>query len=230
MSAIPIHLSLASMAIIDLSHTVRDGLVTYKGLPAPVICDFWNRDESAANYDDGSSFQIGRIDMVANTGTYIDAPFHRYATGRDIAGLPMNSIANLPGSVVHIRTGVQAIGPEYFADIDIAGRAVLVHTGWDQYWGKEQYFEEHPFLTEQAALLLRERKATLVGIDSYNIDNSATRKRPVHSVLLGADIPIVEHMTNLQALPDTGFLFTAAPVKIEGMGSFPVRAFAVTQN
>ena len=218
------------MAIIDLSHTVRNGLVTYRGLPAPVICDYWNREESAENYDDGSSFQISRIDMVANTGTYIDAPFHRYATGPDIAGLPMNSIANIPGVVMHIPMSVQMIGPELFPDIEVAERAVLVHTGWDRYWGNEQYFEGHPYLTEQAAIFLRDRGAKLVGIDSYNIDNSATRKRPVHSTLLGANIPIVEHMTNLQMLPATDFLFTAAPAKIEGMGSFPVRAFAVTQN
>lgn len=211
-------------ALIDLSHAIEHGMVTYKGLPAPHICDYWEREASAANYDDGSSFQIGRIDMVANTGTYLDSPFHRYADGVDLAGLALDQLAALPGLVV--RAEKQAVDADAFDGLDAAGKAVLVHTGWDRHWRTEAYFTGHPFLTEAAARRLADRGAVLVGIDSYNIDDTAARSRPVHTILLGANIPICEHMTNLAALPDTGFAFTAVPPKIAGMGTFPVRAFA----
>ena len=215
---------MSSRTLIDLSHVIEHNMVTYKGLPAPHICDFWEREASAANYDDGSSFQIGRIDMVANTGTYLDSPFHRYADGADLAGLALEQLASLPGLIVRAET--QAMDAEAFDGLDVAGKAVLVHTGWDRHWRTEAYFTGHPFLTEAAARLLAERGAALVGIDSYNIDDTATRTRPVHTILLGANIPICEHMTNLAALPDGGFAFTAVPPKIAGMGTFPVRAFA----
>jgi len=211
-------------SLIDLSHVIEHGMVTYKGLPAPHICDFWEREASAANYDDGSTFQIGRIDMVANTGTYLDSPFHRYADGADLAGLALEQLAGLPGLVV--RGKAQAVDADLFEGLDVAGKAVLVMTGWDRHWRTDAYFAGHPFLTEAAARLLAERGARLVGIDSYNIDDTGTRSRPVHTVLLGAGIPICEHMTNLAALPDSGFAFTAVPPKIAGMGTFPVRAFA----
>jgi len=211
-------------ALVDLSHVIEDGMVTYKGLPPPHVCDFWSREASAANYDDGSSFQIGRIDMVANTGTYLDAPFHRFADGADLAGLRLEQLAALPGLVV--RTSSQAVDADAFERLDVAGMAVLVHTGWDRHWRTEAYFEDHPFLTEAAARLLAERGAALVGIDSHNIDDTRVRRRPVHTVLLAAGIPICEHMTNLGALPDSGFRFTAVPPKVAGMGTFPVRAFA----
>ena len=214
--------------LVDLSHVITEGMVTYKGLPGPHICDFWAREDSAKNYDDGSSFQIGRIDMVANTGTYLDAPFHRYAEGADLADLPLPSLADLPGIVVRSPwENALAIDADAFAGLDVAGKAVLVHTGWDRHWLSDAYFGEHPFLTADAADLLARNGAALVGIDSVNIDNMHVRARPVHTRLLGADIPICEHMTNLGALPDTGFRFTAAPPKVKGMGTFPVRAYAV---
>jgi kynurenine formamidase len=210
--------------LIDLSHVIEHGMVTYKGLPAPHICDYWEREASAAFYSDGSTFQIGRIDMVANTGTYLDSPFHRYADGADLAGLGLAQLASLEGIVV--RSDELAIEAPAFEGVDVAGKAVLVHTGWDRYWRTEAYYDNHPFLTEAAARLLAERGAALVGIDSHNIDDTRTRARPVHSILLGVGILICEHMTNLAALPESGFRFTAVPPKIAGMGTFPVRAFA----
>lgn len=218
-----------SPRLIDLSHVVEAGMVTYKGLPGPVICDYWSREASAANYDDGATFQIGRIDMVANTGTYLDSPFHRYADGCDLAGLTLEQLAGLPGIVVRrpFEDGL-AIDADAFAGLDCAGRAVLVHTGWDRHWRTDTYFDGHPFLTEAAARHLVAAGAVLVGIDSHNIDDTAGRRRPVHTVLLGAGIAICEHMTNLGALPEAGFRFTAVPPKIKGMGTFPVRAFATT--
>ena len=210
--------------LIDLSHVIEHGMVTYKGLPAPHICDYWEREGSAANYDDGSSFQIGRIDMVANTGTYLDSPFHRFADGADLAALGLEQLASLPGLVV--RADAQAVDAAAFEGLDVAGKAVLIHTGWDRHWRTDAYFAGHPFLTEAAARLLADRGARLVGIDSYNIDDTSRRSRPAHTILLGANIPICEHMANLAALPAGGFTFTAVPPKIAGMGTFPVRAFA----
>jgi arylformamidase len=210
--------------LVDLSHVIEHGMVTYQGLPGPHICDFWTRADSAGNYDDGASFQIGRIDMVANTGTYLDSPFHRYAEGKDLAGLDLAQLAALPGQIV--RAAGPSIDAEAFEGLEVAGKAVLVHSGWDRHWRTDAYATGHPYLTEKAARLLAERGAALVGIDSYNIDDTSRRTRPVHTLLLGADIPICEHMTNLGALPSTGFAFTAVPPKIAGMGTFPVRAFA----
>ena len=201
-------------------------MTTYKGLPAPHICDYWTREHSAQFYDDGSTFQIGRIDMVANTGTYLDAPFHRHAGGDDLAALALERLASLPGLAV--RAAAMAADADLFDGLDIAGKAVLVHTGWDRHWRTDAYYRDHPFLTEAAARLLAERGAALVGIDSHNIDDTSTRARPVHTILLGAGILICEHMTNLAALPDAGFTFSAVPPKIAGMGTFPVRAFAET--
>ncbi|MEA3010178.1 MAG: arylformamidase [Sphingomonadales bacterium] len=210
--------------LIDLSHRIEDGMVTYKGLPAPHICDFWDRKGSAAHYDDGSSFQIGRIDMVANTGTYLDTPFHRYEQGDDLAAVGLDRLAGLDGLCV--RAEGREAGPELFDRLDVSGKAVLVHTGWDRHWRSDDYHSGHPFLAEAAARLLAERGAALVGIDSYNIDDTSARRRPVHTLLLGAGTLICEHMTGLAALPASGFRFTAAPPKIAGMGTFPVRAFA----
>ena len=211
--------------LIDLSHKIEHGLVTYKGLPAPHICDFWKREDSASNYDDGSTFQIGRIDMVANTGTYLDTPFHRYEDGEDLAAVALDRLAGLEGLCVRAE-GMEA-GAELFEGLEVSGKAVLVHTGWDRHWSTDAYYSGHPFLAEAAARLLAERGAALVGIDSYNIDDTSTRRRPVHTILLGAGTLICEHMTNLSALPPSGFRFTAAPPKVAGMGTFPVRAFAV---
>ena len=210
--------------MIDLSHTIEAGMITYKGLPAPVICDYLSREASRGLYAEGTEFHIGRIDMVANTGTYLDAPFHRFADGADMSELGLASLADLPGVVV--RVGGRAIGPEAFEPYDVRGRAVLVHTGWAAHWRTDRYFEGHPYLTEGAAVFLRDHGAVLVGIDSYNIDDTADPRRPVHTILLGAGIPIVEHMRGLEQLPVTGFRFSAVPVKVKGLGSFPVRAYA----
>ena len=214
--------------LVDLSHVIEEGMTTYKGLPGPHICDFWTREASAENYDDGATFQIGRIDMVANTGTYVDSPFHRYAEGKDLSELPLGSLANLDGLVIRrpFENGL-AVDADAFAGLELRGRAVLVHTGWDRYWRTDAYLSDHPFLTAAAAQALAEGGAAFVGIDSHNIDDTRTRGRPVHTLLLGADIPIGEHMTGFEQLPDHGFRFSAAPPKIKGMGTFPVRAFAV---
>lgn len=212
---------------VDLSHVIVAGMTTYKGLPGPHICDFWSREASAANYDDGSSFQIGRIDMVANTGTYLDAPFHRFAEGADLADLKLEQLAELPALVVRspFEEGL-ATDADRFERLDVAGKAVLVDTGWSRHWGSDSYFSDHSYLTEAAAQLLVDRGARLVGIDSHNIDDTRARTRPIHTILLGSGVLICEHMTNLAALPDSDFHFTAAPPKLEGMGTFPVRAFA----
>jgi kynurenine formamidase len=214
--------------LIDLSHRIEAGMETYKGLPGPAMCDFWTREASAANYEDGSSFQIGRIDMVANTGTYVDAPFHRYADGCDLADLPLGSIAQLEGVVLQRphENGL-AIDASDFAGLDVRGKAVLVATGWDKHWRTPAYFTDHPFLTEAAAKYHAEQGAAFVGIDSHNIDDTRVKRRPVHTILLGAGIPIGEHLTHLTALPRDGFTFHAAPPRIAGMGTFPVRAYAV---
>ena len=214
--------------IVDLSHVIEHGMTTYRGLPPPHICDFWTREASAENYDDGSSFQIGRIDMVANTGTYLDSPFHRYADGADLADLSLTSLADLPAIVVRRpwENGI-VIDADAFEGCEVTGKAVLVHTGWDRHWRTERYGDDHPFLTAEAARGLVEHGAALVGIDSNNIDDSSRRARPVHTALLGAAIPICEHMTGLDQLPDSGFRFSAVPPKVRGIGTFPVRAFAL---
>ena len=213
---------------VDLSHTIEDGMITYKGLPAPLICDHMSREQSRAHYAPGTEFQIGRITMVANTGTYIDSPFHRYADGADVADFELAGIAMLDAVVVRVAGSAgRAIARNAFAPFDVRGRAVLVHTGWDAHWRTDRYFEDHPFLTADAAEFLRGAGARLVGIDSLNIDDIADTTRPVHTTLLGAGIPIVEHLCNLGALPMSPFLFSAVPPKVRGMGTFPVRAFAL---
>jgi kynurenine formamidase len=214
--------------LIDLSHEVVHGMTTYRGLPGPIISEHLSREASRARYAPGTEFHIGRIDMVANTGTYVDSPFHRYADGKDLARLPLESLADLPGIVVRApRTRGRAVTPDLLGRIDVAGKAVLVHTGWDEHWGTERYGEDSPYLTADAAQALAEGGAALVGIDAHNIDDTSGGTRPVHSLLLGRDVPIVEHLRNLAALPDAGFRFFAVPVKVRGMGTFPVRAFAV---
>ena len=217
----------ATERLIDLSHVIEEGMTTYKEFPGPHLCDYWTREASAANYDDGSTFQIGRIDMIANTGTYVDSPFHRYADGKDLSELPLESLADLEGYVIRrpFENGL-AVDADAFAGLDVRGKAVLVHTGWDRFWRTESYFDGHPFLTDEAARALVAGGAAFVGIDSYNIDDTRTRSRPVHTILLGAEIPIGEHRTGFEKLPDTGFRFSAVPPKVKGMGSFPVRAFA----
>lgn len=215
--------------LIDVCHTVEHGMITYKGLPAPVISDFLSREDSKTRYAPGTEFHIGRIEMVANTGTYLDSPFHRYARGKDLAHLDLYSLANLDGIVVRCRERAAAeIGESYFSNIEVRDKAVLVHTGWDQHWRKDEYSSGgHPFLTEGAATYLAKQGAALVGIDSFNIDATSDGNRPAHSVLLGHDIPIVEHLCGLGDLPDRGFKFFAVPVKVRHFGTFPVRAFGI---
>jgi arylformamidase len=214
-----------SRTLIDLSHTVEHGLVTYKGLPAPIICDYLSREASRKHYAPGTEFQIDKIEMVANTGTYLDSPFHRYAEGKDLSDLELQKLANLPA--IKVTAQQQAINVSCFPrGSDLAGKAVLVETGWSKHWNTAQYFEGHPFLTEDAAQFLADSGAALVGIDSHNIDDVQDLRRPVHSILLKQEIPIVEHMTNLATLPRMDFRFFAVPVKVKGFGTFPVRAFA----
>lgn len=214
--------------LVDVSHIVEDGMITYKGLPAPIVCDYLSRVDSRKVYEEGTEFVINTIEMVGNTGTYLDAPFHRYADGIDLSELPLESVAQLDGVVVRAGDRVErAIDRDAFAGLDVRGKAVLVHTGWDAHWRTERYFEGHPYLTGEAARYLAEARVALVGIDSLNIDDTTDGTRPVHSVLLGAGIPVVEHLCNLQALPDAGFRFFAAPVKVKRFGTFPVRAFGL---
>ena len=216
--------------LIDVSHSIADGEITYPGIPAPLICDFLSREASAEHYAPGVSFCINRIDMPANTGTYIDSPFHRYEEGFDLATLPLESVADLEGVVCRVRHQNRAVGIEIFEGIEVTGKAVLIETGWSRYWGTEQYFKNHPYLIQEAAQYLKEKGAILVGIDSLNIDDTNNLERPVHSILLGANVPIIEHMCNLSALPDSNFKFHAAPVKIHRFGTFPVRAYAVLET
>jgi len=214
--------------LIDLSHTVEHGMQTYPGLPGPLICDYLTREHSRSHYAPGTEFHIGRIDMVANTGTYVDSPFHRFADGKDLAQLPLASLADLDAVVVQVGPGAsRAIDARAFDGLDVRGRAVLIHTGWSRHWCTPQYFDGHPFLTEDAALRLRDEGAVLVGIDSLNIDSIDDGRRPVHTTLLGAEIPVAEHLTGLDRLPPGLCRFFAVPVKVSGFGTFPVRAFAI---
>ena len=216
------------MKLIDLSHIIEHGLVTYKGLPAPIICDFLSREKSREIYAEGTEFQIGKIEMVGNSGTYIDCPFHRYHDGKDLSEVELERFVDLEAIVIrydYVKNGM-AIDKNYFSNFDVKGKAVLVNTNWNRKWNTDAYYENHPFLTENAAQYLVEQKVNLVGIDSYNIDGIKTNERPVHSILLKNEILIVEHLTNLDLLPLLGFTFSAVPPKIKGMGTFSVRAFA----
>jgi kynurenine formamidase len=212
--------------LIDLSHTIEHGMTTYPGLPGPIICDFMSREASREKYAPGVEFQIGKIEMVANTGTYVDSPFHRYAEGKDVSQLALESLADLDAVVVRVPpSSTQAINHTALKGIALERKAVLIHTGWDVHWGTDRYLTGHPFLTGDAAEFLLDRGVSLVGIDSLNIDDMADAARPVHSVLLGADVPIVEHLCNLSRLPQRDFRFFAVPAKVSGFGTWPVRAF-----
>lgn len=213
--------------LIDLSHTVEHGMITFKGLPAPIICDYLSREDSRSRYEQGTEFQIGKIEMVSNTGTYIDSPFHRYADGKDLSEINLEKLVNLEAIVVRAdyRNGIE-VGKKFFEKIPIKGKAILVDTHWSELWRTDAYFENHPYLTEEAAIFLRDQGAALVGIDSHNIDDTRGKSRPVHSTLLKSEIIIAEHLCNLNQLPDNGFTFTAVPPKMKGVGTFPVRAYA----
>jgi kynurenine formamidase len=217
--------------LVDVSHVVENGMITYKGLPAPLICDFLSREQSRSQYAPGTEFQIGKIEMVANTGTYLDTPFHRYANGKDLSELSLDRLANLDGIVISANLSKgPAIDRSVFQGHDVRGKAVLVRTGWDAYWRTDQYFEGHPFLTRDAAEYLLNAGVALVGIDSLNIDDTGDLSRPVHSLLLAAEVPIVEHLRGLNQLPRVGFRFFAVPVKLKNMGTFPVRAFGLLEE
>ena len=213
--------------MVDLSHVIEDGMITYKGLPAPIVCDWLSFDDSHSHYDPGTEFSMQTATLHSNTGTYMDTPRHRYRDGHDLCGLPLERVSDVDGICVDATREDRRIGAKVFAGLYLAGKAVLVRTGWDRHWRTDQYFEDHPFLSEEAAIYLRAQNVSVVGIDSYNIDDTSGGTRPVHSVLLGAGIPIVEHMTNLGELPQQGFRFTAVPPKIKDMGTFPVRAHAI---
>lgn len=212
---------------IDVSHTIEHGMVTYQGIPGPVIADYRNRESSKQFYAPGTEFHIGRIDMVANTGTYVDAPFHRFPDGKDLSELPLDALADLQGIRI-TADRYRAVDVGSLEGRDLTGKAVLVHTGWSRHWLTERYFDNPPFLTRKAAEFLVQTNVALVGIDSMNIDDIYDKSRPVHTVLLQANIPIVEHLTNLGEVPAEGFRFFAVPVKVKSFGSFPVRAFAIT--
>jgi kynurenine formamidase len=214
--------------IVELSHPIRHGMVTYPGLPGPEITDHLTRAAAEDAYGPGVTFHIGRISLVANTGTYLDSPFHRYAGGPDLADVPLEGLVDLDGVVVRVAgASGRAVEPAQLAPFDVAGRAVLIHTGWDRHWESPAYGQANPYLTGAAAEWLVEQEAALVGIDSVNIDDVEDRTRPAHSVLLAAGIPIVEHLRGLDQLPPQGFRFHAAPPAIEGLGTFPVRAYAI---
>lgn len=218
----------APRRIIDLSHEIVDGMTTHPGIPAPSISTFLTHEASTARYAPGTTFEIGRIDLVANTGTYIDMPAHRFPGGQDLADLALERVVDLEGVLVDCRGAAErAVGPEAFDGVDVRGRAVLVATGWDEHWGTETYLSDNPFLTAAAATWLVDAGAALIGIDSLNVDSLTDPQRPAHTAILGAGIPLVEHLTRLGALPPTGWRFSAVPPRIRGMATFPVRAFAI---
>jgi arylformamidase len=227
----PINAKPAGEVFIDLSHTIENGLITYKGLPAPIICDFLSREDSKSLYEEGTEFQIGKIEMVSNTGTYIDCPFHRYENGKDLSEVELEAFTDLDGIVIHIPySETLAITEEHLKNYEIRNRAVLIHTGWDEFWNTDNYFRPNPHLTKGAAEYLRDCAVKLVGIDSMNIDDTTGKSRPTHTILLGSEILIVEHLCNLYLLPDDGFTFSAIPPKFKGVGTFPVRAMAKIQR
>lgn len=214
--------------IVDVSHIIEAGMTTYPGLPGPVVTDHLSREASRDSYAEGTTFQIGRIELVANTGTYVDTPFHRYIDGQDLASTPLERFVDLDGLVIDATSRTERrIDEGVFRGVDVRGKAVLIRTGWDVNWRTPQYGSGHPFLTREAAQLLIDGGAILVGIDSLNIDDTADGKRPAHTLLLGARIPIVEHLRGLENLPRTDFRFHCAPISFRGVGSFPVRAYAI---
>ncbi|MEU8208485.1 cyclase family protein [Micromonospora sp. NPDC049044] len=217
--------------LVELSHVISEGMTTLPGWPGPRITDWLTFAASRDRYAPGTEFHVARIDLLANTGTYVDTPAHRWSGADDLTGMSLDRLADLPGVVVRVPAGTRAVDRLMLAPYEVTGRAVLLHTGWDAHFGTERYgAPEAPYLTGDAARALADAGAALVGIDSINIDDmtpAAGGERPAHSTLLAAGIPIVEHLTGLDALPPTGFRFTAAPPMVAGMGTFPVRAFAV---
>ncbi|MBT8199457.1 MAG: cyclase family protein [Acidimicrobiia bacterium] len=213
-------------AIVDLSHTITEGMTTYPGLDGPVIKDVMTRQQSFRAMEGASSFSIKSIDIVANTGTYLDTPHHRFETGYDLSELDLTKVTNVPGVVIQ-HSGPQ-LDPHLIADVDVHGKAVLFLTGWSSFFGTESYgASHHPFLSTALVEALVEAGPSVVGIDSVNIDSMSDLARPAHSGLLAAGIPIVEHLTHLDRLPTSGFRFFAVPPAVAEVGTFPVRAFAI---
>jgi kynurenine formamidase len=214
--------------LLDLSHTVSAGLITYPGIPAPTIQPHLTREESRSHYAEGTEFAIDVITLAGNTGTYLDTPYHRYPDGADLADLELETLVDLPLELFRLTDAIErGIPEEVFYDRELRGAAVLLHTGWDRHFGTPAYATGAPYLTGEAAAYLIKAGAVLVGIDSINIDDSETsRERPAHSQLLAAGVHVVEHLTNLAAVPPTGARFTAVPPKVRDFGTFPVRAFA----
>jgi kynurenine formamidase len=213
---------------IELSHVIRQGMSTYPGLPAPTFTPHLTREDSRSHYAEGTEFAMDIITMIGNTGTYLDSPWHRYEGGTDLAGLTLDSLVDLPAEVFHLTdAGKRGIQAEDLVGRQLAGKAVLLHTGWDRHFDTAEYAVGAPFLAEDGVHFLIEQGVTLVGIDSLNVDNTeGTGERPAHSGLLAAGIHVVEHLTNLGSLPASGARFTATPPLVEGFGTFPVRAFA----
>lgn len=213
--------------LVELSHVITAGMTTYPGLPGPQIEPYLTREMSRQSYAPGTEFAIDWIRMLGNTGTYIDSPYHRYPDGTDLSGLALSRVANLPAAVVRVAgSATRGVDATTLAPIDVTDRAVLLHTGGDAHWGTPRYTQDAPYLTEAGAHWLVEQRAALVGIDAVNIDDTGDNRRPAHSVLLAAGIPIVEHLTGLEQLPPTGAMFTAAPPRLAGFGTFPIRAYA----
>ena len=214
--------------LIDLSHTIREGLITYPGLPAPVFTPYLTRSDSRAKYAPGTEFEMDVITMIGNTGTYLDSPFHRYEGATDLAGLSLETLVDQPSEVFHLDDSLErGIPASVFWDRDVAGKAVLLHTGWSRHFGEPAYLTGAPFLTSDGVDYLISQGVTLVGIDSLNIDDTESGgERPAHTGLLAAGIHVVEHLRGLEQLPPSGALFTAVPPKVEGFGTFPVRAYA----
>jgi kynurenine formamidase len=217
--------------LVELSHPIHDGMVTYPGLPGPEITEHLGREAAERSYGAGVTFQIGRISMVANTGTYLDSPFHRFPGGADLSALPLQRLAHLEGVVVRMAGRERVVEPAHLEGLEVRDRAVLIHTGWDVHFGTERYAGgEAPFLGAPATRWLVAHGAALVGIDAVNMDDRADLSRPAHTQLLAAGIPIVEHLCGLGQLPDLGFRFHAAPPRVRGFGTFPVRAYAVIRS
>ncbi|WP_051326057.1 cyclase family protein [Glycomyces tenuis] len=215
--------------LVELSHAITAGMTTYPGLPGPEITPHLTREDSRGHYAPGTEFAIDRISMVGNTGTYVDSPFHRYADGADLAELDLSKVADLPVVLVDLTgSGSRAATPEDLAPYEVSGRAVLLRTGWDRHWGTDGYLSaEAPYLDGPGARTLADAGAALVGIDSVNIDDTSGDERPAHSILLAAGIPVLEHLTGLDRLPRSGARLHAAPPAVRGLGTFPVRAYAV---
>ena len=222
-------MSATPLELIDLSHPIEHGMLTYPGLPGPVIADHLSRAESRERYRGEAEFHIARIEMVANTGTYIDAPFHRFEDAPDIGQLPLAGIASLRGVLLHLPAGQRSLEADALSGRDLRGAALLIRTGWSRHWRTDTYGQaDHPYVSRAAAEVLAESGVALVGIDSVNIDDMADPSRPAHTLLLRNRIPIVEHLTNLDALADHPFTFFAVPAPVRGMGTFPVRAFGIS--